>query len=118
VSLDLLDRAPYFLYVILFTGGTYMILSSRNLLRAVVGLFLVQSSVVLVFILLSVRDDGTVPIVDPERTQTHHDPLPHALMLTAIVVGVATLGLAIALLQRQQAERRSIEDSGEEAPQP
>jgi multicomponent Na+:H+ antiporter subunit C len=101
-------RGPYLLFVLLVMVGTYLMMSQRNLLKAVVGLYLFQTAVILLFIALSFRADGTVPIVlDGEPL---HNPLPHAMMLTAIVVGVATIGVAIAILRRIQAEGNSIED--------
>jgi multicomponent Na+:H+ antiporter subunit C len=105
----LLARGPYLLFVLLVTVGTYLMMSQRNLLKAVVGLYLFQTAVILLFIALSFRADGSVPIVLEE--QALHNPLPHAMMLTAIVVGVATIGVAIAILRRVQSEGGSIEDS-------
>lgn len=104
----ILARGPYLLFVLLVVVGTYLMMSHRNLLKAVVGLYLFQSAVTLLFIALSFRADGTVPIAG--GTQPMHNPLPHAMMLTAIVVSVATVGVAIAILRRIQAETGSIEE--------
>jgi multicomponent Na+:H+ antiporter subunit C len=107
----LVERTPYLLFVLLSVLGTYLMMSHRNLLKAVVGLYLFQTAVILFFITLGFRSEGSVPIIMTGRTL--HNPLPHALMLTAIVVGVATLGVAIAILRRIQAEAGSIEERGE-----
>jgi multicomponent Na+:H+ antiporter subunit C len=66
--------------------------------------------VILFFIALGFRTDGTIPILVPGEELMLDNPLPHAMMLTAIVVGVATLGLAISILRRIQAETGSIEE--------
>jgi multicomponent Na+:H+ antiporter subunit C len=104
----LLERGPYLLFVLLSMVGVFLMMSQRNLLKSVVGLYLFQTAVILLFIILSFRVDGTVPIAVDGLPM--HNALPHAMMLTAIVVGVATLGVAMAILRRIQAESASIED--------
>jgi multicomponent Na+:H+ antiporter subunit C len=104
----LVERGPYLLFVLVVVVGVFLMMSQRNLLKAVVGLYLFQTAVILQFITISFRADGSVPIVSDDLAL--HNPLPHAMMLTAIVVGVATLGVAIALLRRIQAEASSIEE--------
>jgi multicomponent Na+:H+ antiporter subunit C len=104
----LLERGPYLLFVLLSMVGVFLMMSQRNLLKSVVGLYLFQTAVILLFIILSFRGDGTVPIA--VNGLPMHNALPHAMMLTAIVVGVATLGVAMAILRRVQAESASIED--------
>jgi multicomponent Na+:H+ antiporter subunit C len=111
----LLDRGPYLLFVLLTALGAFLMMSHRNLLKAVIGLYLVQTAAILFFIALSFRIDATVPIALDDLPV--HNPLPHAMMLTAIVVGVATIGVAMAILRRIQAETGSIEEqtgSGED----
>jgi multicomponent Na+:H+ antiporter subunit C len=106
------SRIPYLLYVTLVGVGLYMILSHRNLFKSLVGLALVQSGIILLFIMLAARRNATVPILPrTEAVPPLHNPLPHALMLTAIVVGVATLGLGISILLRLQAEEGRLEDA-------
>ena len=103
-------RGPYLLHVVLLVAGIGLILSHRNVLNALVGLFVFQSGVILFFIVLAARRDGTLPIVDPEVTAPSVDPLPHALMLTAIVVGVATLGVGLAILHKLQEEHGTLDE--------
>jgi multicomponent Na+:H+ antiporter subunit C len=105
----IIERGPYLLFVLLSTLGVYLLMSQRNLLKAVVGLYFFQTAVILLFITISFREDGTVPIA-LDGGAPLHNALPHAMMLTAIVVGVATLGVAIAILRRIQAENGTIED--------
>jgi multicomponent Na+:H+ antiporter subunit C len=107
----LIGRGPYLLFVVLVMLGVYLMTSHRNYLKAMIGLYLFQSSVILFFVALSFRADGTIPILVPGEALVLDNPLPHAMMLTAIVVGVATLGLAISILRRIQAETGSIEES-------
>ncbi len=100
----LLPRLPFFLFVIPFAAGVYFLLAQRNLYMALTGLYLVQTAVIFFFVLLSVHEGATVPILGDDVTQPLANPLPQALMLTAIVVGVATLGVGLALLRKIQAE--------------
>jgi multicomponent Na+:H+ antiporter subunit C len=104
----LVDRGPYLLFVLLSVIGTYLMMSQRNLLKSLIGLYLFQTAVILLFIVISFREDGTVPIA--LEGVPMHNPLPHAMMLTAIVVGVATIGVAVAILRRIQAEAGTIEE--------
>lgn len=104
------DRGPYLLFVLLTVLGVYLMTSHRNYLKAIIGLYLFQSAVILFFVALGFRADGTIPIIVAGDPQTLDNPLPHAMMLTAIVVGVATLGLALSILRRIQAETGSIEE--------
>jgi multicomponent Na+:H+ antiporter subunit C len=110
------ERAAYLLLVLPMAAWVYLLAAHRNLLMAVVGLYLVQTSVIFFFVLLSVRSGATVPILDPTIDLPLANPLPHALMLTAIVVGVATLGMALAILRRIQEEGGSIEVAPHEQP--
>jgi multicomponent Na+:H+ antiporter subunit C len=105
-----IGRGPYLLFVFLTVLGVYLMCSHRNYLKAIIGLYFFQSAVILFFIALGFRTDGTIPILVPGEELMLDNPLPHAMMLTAIVVGVATLGLAISILRRIQAETGSIEE--------
>jgi multicomponent Na+:H+ antiporter subunit C len=95
---------PYWMCFLLLTIGLYGILFKRNLFKKVVGLTIFQASIILFFIILAYKEEKTVPIFDKaynaEGAAGYINPLPHALMLTAIVVGVATVGVALALLIR------------------
>ena len=95
---------PYWMCFLLLSIGLYGILFKRNLLKKVVGLTIFQASIILFFIILAYKEGGTVPVLkeglDSDLVSGYINPLPHALMLTAIVVGVATVGVALALLIR------------------
>jgi multicomponent Na+:H+ antiporter subunit C len=107
---EMIDRAPFFACLSLWVLGFHLLLGHKNLLKAIIGLALFQSGIIVFFIMLGVRDRATIPVLADGITQAVHNPLPHALMLTAIVVGVATLGVALAILRRIQEEDGSIED--------
>lgn len=106
----LVGRGPYLLFVLLAVLGTYLMMSERNLFKAVIGLYLFQVSVIVLFIAISFREDGSIPFAGGEGPM--HNPLPHAMMLTAIVVGIATVGVAIAILRRIQRDTGSIDEGG------
>jgi multicomponent Na+:H+ antiporter subunit C len=82
--------------------GLYGVLSKHNLMKKVIGLNIFQSSIILFFISISAKWGATVPVIDPELDATdpslYANPLPHVLMLTAIVVMVATLGVALSII--------------------
>lgn len=100
---DLLQGYYAYWFIIgLMMIGLYGMLLKRNLVKKLIGMTILQASVILFFVASGTKTGGTVPIVDPLRSTDHPslyiNPLPHTLMLTAIVVGVATLGVAFALL--------------------
>jgi multicomponent Na+:H+ antiporter subunit C len=98
------DYYAYWFCFLLLTIGLYGVIVKRNLVKKVIGLSIFQSAIILFFIIAAYKDNSTVPILDPRVEVSNADayinPLPHTLMLTAIVVGVATLGVAFALLIR------------------
>jgi multicomponent Na+:H+ antiporter subunit C len=95
---------PYWLCFLLQSLGLYGMLAKRNLVKKVVGMSIFQSSIILFFVITAYKDGGTVPVVTAATgsagATVYINPLPHALMLTAIVVSVATIGVAFALLIR------------------
>ena len=95
-------RFAYWMTTLLLLIGFYGIIAKRNLVKKLIGLNIIQSAIILFFISLSAKRGGTVPIVPhhgPEsETLIYASPLPHVLMLTAIVVMVATAGVALALV--------------------
>ena len=94
------DHAAYWLNVLLLLVGLYGTLFKSDLLRKLMGMTIFQNAVILFYVGGGVREGGTLPILvhgltDPSR---YVNPLPHVLMLTAIVVSVASTGLGLALL--------------------
>jgi multicomponent Na+:H+ antiporter subunit C len=87
--------------IILFSIGVYCILRKRNLIKIIIGLGIVEYAVNLFFILVAYRKDARAPILASDQTVVNMvDPLPQALVLTAIVIGLATTALLVAIAIR------------------
>lgn len=94
-----LAHYPYYVVVFLMMAGLYTLMSRDNLIKKLIGLSIFQTSVSIFYILLSKVDGGIAPILKDGVT-VYSNPLPHVLILTAIVVGVATLAVGLALVVR------------------
>jgi multicomponent Na+:H+ antiporter subunit C len=97
----LADRYVYLLVLVLLAIGLYGMLAMSNLVKKIIGMTIFQTAIYIFFIEGSVKDGATVPVIDPELGSDpalYVNPLPHLLILTAIVVGVAVVGVALALL--------------------
>lgn len=91
----------YLLCVALFCCGLYCILRKRNIIKIIIGIIIVEYAVHLFFILTAYRTEGRAPIYSPGSDITNMvDPLPQALVLTAIVIGLATTALLVAIAMR------------------
>lgn len=99
----------YWVTMFLAIGGLYIVIARGNLVKKLVGLAIFQTSVYLLYIAPGKLIGGTAPIVDAQF-QVYSNPLPHVLILTAIVVGVATLALGLALVVRIREAYGSIEE--------
>ena len=89
----------YFITVFLMIAGLFIVIARGNLIKKLVGLGIFQTSVYLLYIAPGKLVGGTAPILS-EAFTVYSNPLPHVLILTAIVVGVATLALGLALVVR------------------
>ncbi len=89
----------YWVVIILMMSGFYIVISHQNLVKKLIGLNLFQISVFILFISMGYLEGGTAPIFSEEYTQ-YASPLPHVLILTAIVVGISTTALGLALVVR------------------
>ena len=125
----LIERLNYLIYVVLLLIGLHAMIAKKNLIKKLIGMSIFQTAIILFYVSVGVKEGSTIPVYLPEHdphashsvqsdsNETLHaehgpvildsslvkgyaNPLPHVLMLTAIVVGVATLGLALALCQR------------------
>lgn len=98
------SQLHYWLSAALLLIGLYGMLAKPNLVRKLMAMNILQVAVIMFFISLAAKSGATVPIAvegDEARVATAYvNPLPHALMLTAIVVSVSTTGVALALLIR------------------
>lgn len=96
-----LQRPNYIAFVLLFLWGIYIMVTRYNLVKKLIGMYLMQTSVILFLVTLSAKRDATVPILlsttETVQPELYTNPLPHVITLTAIVVGVATLGVSLAL---------------------
>ena len=99
----------YWITVLLMAAGLYILIARGNLVKKLIGLSVFQTSVYLLYIAPGKLIGGTAPIVDP-AFQVYSNPLPHVLILTAIVVGIATLALGLALVVRIREAYGSIEE--------
>ena len=99
----------YWAIVIMMMSGFYIVIAQGNLVKKIVGLNVVQVSVFLLYITMGKVSDGTAPIL-ADGIDVYSNPLPHVLILTAIVVGVATTSLGLALVIRINEEYGTIED--------
>jgi multicomponent Na+:H+ antiporter subunit C len=89
----------YWAAITIMMIGLYTVISHTNLIKKIAGLYIFQTAVFLLYISMGVVDGGTAPIAKQGFT-IYANPLPQVLMLTAIVVGVATTALAFALIVR------------------
>jgi multicomponent Na+:H+ antiporter subunit C len=99
----------YWATMLLMIIGLYILIARSNLIKKLVGLGIFQTSVYLLYIEPGKLIGGTAPII-AEQFQVYSNPLPHVLILTAIVVGVATLALGLALVVRIYEAYGSIEE--------
>jgi len=98
---DFLSRYVYIMIVILLVIGLYGMLGKRNLLKKVIGMNIFQTAIFLFFIEGSTKLGATVPVIDPQLgtdPTKYVNPLPHVLILTAIVVAISLTGAALAFL--------------------
>ena len=105
----LLGLYNYWIVILLMMTGFYTVISRGNLIKKVIGLNIFQTSVFLLYISMGKIEGGTAPIL-AKGFDTYSNPLPSVLILTAIVVGVATTAVALALIVRIREEFGSIEE--------
>jgi len=102
----------FWIYVIIMMVGLWAVIAKNNLIKKLIGLSIFQTAILLLYVSLGVKEDAAIPIIDHHAAELavagdagaidpdkFANPVPHVLMLTAIVVGVATLGVALALCQ-------------------
>jgi len=119
---DLFGHYNYWVVIALMMLGMYVVMANPNLVKKVIGLNVFQTAVFILYISIGEVEGGTAPILS-DAYSVYTNPLPHVLILTAIVVGVATTALALALAVRiyrayETVEEDAIdaEDARDEAP--
>jgi len=88
---------PYVVVIILFSLGIYTIITQKNLIKIVIGFTILESSLILLLILVSYKPGGTAPILD-RQYEIVVDPIPQALALTTIVIGGSVTAVMLALV--------------------
>ncbi|PIP72645.1 MAG: NADH-quinone oxidoreductase subunit J [Nitrospinae bacterium CG22_combo_CG10-13_8_21_14_all_47_10] len=95
------QRPNFLAFVLIFLWGFYIMVTRYNLIKKLIGLYLVQTSVIYFLVSISAKEGATVPILlsttEPVQAASYANPLPHVLTLTAIVVGIATTSVGLAL---------------------
>ena len=100
----------YWIVFLLMMIGLFLVIGRKNFLKKIVGLTIFQTSVFLLYITFGKIKGGTPPILNNAMDTIYSNPLPHVLILTAIVVGVATTALGLSLVLRMNSEYGSIEE--------
>ncbi len=106
----IVSKYNYWIYIALMMIGLYAMIAKNNLIKKIVGMNIFQTAIILFYISIGAKRGATIPIIEHAhegsvgdagsslvRAVDYINPLPHVLMLTAIVVSVATLGVALAL---------------------
>jgi multicomponent Na+:H+ antiporter subunit C len=98
----IIAKYNYWLYIVLMMMGIWGMVAKRNLVKKIIGMNIFQTAIILFYVSIGMKAGAALPIVGHEHhgpilPETILNPLPHVLMLTAIVVAVATLGVALAL---------------------
>ena len=106
----ILGQWNYYLVIALMMIGFYAVIARGNMVKKIVGLNIFQTSVFMLYISMGKVANGTAPILTGEPSTVYSNPLPHVLILTAIVVGVSTTAVGYALIIRIQESFGSIED--------
>ncbi len=108
----------YWVYIILMMVGLYAIIVKKNLIKKIIGMNIVQTAIILFYVSIGAKRGATIPIIaqghngggQAVQAADYINPLPHVLMLTAIVVGVATLGVALSLAVKIYHEYGTLEE--------
>jgi multicomponent Na+:H+ antiporter subunit C len=136
---EIVPRFNYWVYVVIMMIGLHALIAKRNLVKKLMGMAVFQTAIILFYVSIAVKSGATIPIYYAEDIpghgaheetsatpeDNHHpleghqaainvaryaNPLPHVLMLTAIVVGVATLGVGLAIVQKLYKQYETVEE--------
>jgi len=113
-----ISRVNYWVYILLMMIGLYGIIIKKNFMKKIIGMSILQTSIILFYISIGAKKNATIPIIEHAHDSSHTsiqavgyiNPLPHVLMLTAIVVAVATLGVALSLAIKIYKEYGTLEE--------
>jgi len=107
--MQVLGLYNYWIVIILMMAGLYIMIARYNLIKKIIGLGVFQTSIFYLYITMGKVQGGSAPIL-ADGVEAYSNPLPHVLILTAIVVGVATTAVALALIVRIYEEYDTIEE--------
>ena len=109
--MELLGLYNYWIVIVLMMTGFYIVIARGNLIKKIVGLNIFQTSVFILYITVGKVSGGTAPIiVEGASDVVYSNPLPHVLILTAIVVGISTTALGLALIVRIKEAYGTVEE--------
>jgi len=114
----IISNYNYWVAIILMMIGLYAMIIKNNLVKKIIGMNILQTAIILFYISISAKKNATIPIImhgphgNPHTVHAvdYINPLPHVLMLTAIVVSVATLGVALALALKIYHQYNTLEE--------
>jgi multicomponent Na+:H+ antiporter subunit C len=117
LTAEIVAKYNYWLYVILMMVGLYAMIGKKNLVKKLLGMNIFQTAIILFYVSMGVKRDAGIPIVNKYEVlkngidaATVVNPLPHVLMLTAIVVSVSVTGVALAVMLRIYREYGTLEE--------
>lgn len=117
LTAEIVAKYNYWIYVVLMMVGLYAMIGKRNLVKKLLGMNIFQTAIILFYVSMGVKRGAGIPIVDKYEVlkngidaATVVNPLPHVLMLTAIVVSVSVTGVALAVLVRIYREYGTLEE--------
>lgn len=109
--MEFLGLYNYWVFVVILMVGFYAVIAKTNLIKKLLGLSIFQSAVFLLYITMNKVDGGTAPIIEKGATdQIYSNPLPQVLILTAIVVGISTTAMGLAIVVRIKESYGTIEE--------
>lgn len=111
--MNIVESFNYWVVMVLMMSGLYILIAHGNLIKKIIGLTIFQTSVFIFYISMAKVTGATAPILDKSAEQgsiLYSNPLPHVLILTAIVVGISTTALALALVIRIKRAYDTIEE--------
>ena len=114
----IISKLNYWVYIVLMMIGLYAMISKKNLVKKIIGMNIFQTAIILFYVSIGAKKGATIPIIMHGPGDSSHaahaadyiNPLPHVLMLTAIVVSVATLGVALALALKIYSQYGTLEE--------
>ena len=115
----IITKYNYWAVILLLVIGLYAMITKNNLVKKIIGMNIFQTAIILFYVSIGAKSGATLPIIIHDHGSTSHavhavdyiNPLPHVLMLTAIVVSVATLGVALALAMKIYAQYGTLEEN-------